>query len=336
MGKVAEFRHEGIILDWTNGGASQINVGDVVPLGSCCGVAVTDIPAGGTGSVRVSGVYDVESTNDFSLSQGAVVYYDAATKKATNNTAKAFLGIAALKKETADKIVRVKIGYEWHDKAEKTITYSNTGDAITAGDVVKFSDFCGIAAEGIDATNGKGAVYIEGTFKLASVTNAAFVAGDRLYIDAAGKLSKLRTYGNVPIGVAADAKETTAETAFVTLSRDVAPKGEDTITYANSGAEIAAGAVVKFADFVGVAAETIAASTGTGKVYITGEYTLASVTDAAFTAGDLLYVDSNGKLTKVSTKPSIPAGICTVAKAQAEATATVRLGPGIPRLAAGA
>ena len=335
MSKIATFKHPGQVMDWTNGTGADVAVGDVISFGTLCGVALTDIASLATGSVAIDGVYEMPAVNNAAFAQGDVLYFDTAAEKLTKDASKAFIGIAFRAKAEAGTTAWVKIGHEWHDKAEKTITYSNTGAKITAGDVVKFSDFCGIAAEGIDATNGKGAVYIEGTFELASVTNAAFVAGDRLYIDADGKLSKLNTYGNVPIGVAADAKETSASTAFVTLSRDVAPKGEDTITYANGGAQIAAGAVVKFADFVGIAAETIAATPGTGKVYITGEYTLPAVTSAAFDAGDLLYVDNDGKLSKVSTKPSIPAGICTVAKAQDGATATVRLGPGIPRLAAG-
>ena len=220
MGKVAEFRHEGIILDWTNGGASQINVGDVVPLGSCCGVAVTDIPAGGTGSVRVSGVYDVESTNDFSLSQGAVVYYDAATKKATNNTAKAFLGIAALKKETADKIVRVKIGYEWHTpyEDEEVIKHKNaSGTKIEKGDVVSFSHFIGIAAEDIENTK-IGDVYITGVYTLAAEHDAAgkdFTAGDFLYF-ASNALTKTATSG-VPVGICVEDKASAGETAKVRL-----------------------------------------------------------------------------------------------------------------------
>ena len=220
MGKVAEFRHEGIILDWTNGGASQINVGDVVPLGSCCGVAVTDIPAGGTGSVRVSGVYDVESTNDFSLSQGAVVYYDAATKKATNNTAKAFLGIAALKKETADKIVRVKIGYEWHTpyEDEEVIKHKNaSGTKIEKGDVVSFSHFIGIAAEDIENTK-IGDVYITGVYTLAAEHDAAgkdFTAGDFLYF-ASNALTKTATSG-VPVGICVEDKASTGEKAKVRL-----------------------------------------------------------------------------------------------------------------------
>ncbi len=220
MGKVAEFRHEGIILDWTNGGASQINVGDVVPLGSCCGVAVTDIPAGGTGSVRVSGVYDVESTNDFSLSQGAVVYYDAATKKATNNTAKAFLGIAALKKETADKIVRVKIGYEWHTpyEDEEVIKHKNaSGTKIEEGDVVSFSHFIGIAAEDIENTE-IGDVYITGVYTLAAEHDAAgkdFTAGDFLYF-ASDALTKTAASG-VPVGICVEDKASAGETAKVRL-----------------------------------------------------------------------------------------------------------------------
>jgi predicted RecA/RadA family phage recombinase len=335
MSKVAEFKHPGMVMDWENGTSADVSVGDVISLGTFCGVAQIDIADGETGPVLLSGCFEVAAVNNAAFTQGDLIYFDTATEKATKDTSKAFLGVAMRDKETADTTGWVKIGYEWHDKDEKTITYSNTGTAIDAGDVVKFSDFCGVAAEDIDATDGEGAVYIEGTFELASVENAAFAAGDRLFIDGAGKLSKLNTLGNVPIGIAADAKESAADTGFVTLSRDVAPKAEDTITYANSGTEIAAGAIVKFADFVGVAAETIAATTGTGEVYVTGEYTLASVTNAAFVAGDLLYVDASDKLTKVSTYPSIPAGICTVAKAEAGATATVRLGPGIPRLATG-
>lgn len=332
MAKVATYKHPGAIMDWENGTSADVSVGDVISLGTFCGVAQMDIADGDTGPVALSGVYEVDSVNNAGFSQGDLIYFDTVTKKATKDASKAFLGVAMRDKETAGTTAWVKIGYEWHDKDERSIVYANAGTALEAGDVVKFSDFCGVAAEDID--NGdEGAVYIEGTFELASVTNASFAAGDRLYIDADGKLSKLATIGNVPIGVAADAKETAAATAFVTLSRDVAPKGEDTITYANGGAEIAAGAVVKFADFIGIAAETIAATTGTGEVYITGEYTLASVTNAAFTAGDLLYIDSDGKLSKVDTYPSIPAGICTVAKAEAGTTATVRLGPGIPRLA---
>lgn len=332
MARIAIYKHPGEVMDWENGTGSDVSVGDVISLGTFCGVASVDIDNGDTGPVALSGVYEVDSVNNAGFTQGDLIYFDTVAKKATKDASKAFLGVAMRDKATEGTTAWVKIGYEWHDKDERSIVYTNAGTALEAGDVVKFSDFCGVAAEDID--NGdEGSVYIEGTFELASVTNASFAAGDRLYIDAAGKLSKLATIGNVPIGVAADAKETATATAFVTLSRDVAPKGEDTITYANGGAEIAAGAVVKFADFVGIAAETIAATTGTGRVYVTGSYTLTAVNNAAFAAGDLLYVDGDGKLTKVSTYPSIPAGICTVAKAEAGTTATVRLGPGIPRLA---
>jgi len=332
MSKIATFKHPGVVMDWENGTGADVSVGDVISLGTFCGVAQVDIANGATGPVSLSGVYEIAAVNNAAFTQGDLIYFDTVAKKATKDTSKAFLGVAMRDKEAAGTTAWVKIGYEWHDKDERSIVYTNAGTALKAGDVVKFSDFCGVAAEDID--NGdEGAVYIEGTFELASVTNASFAAGDRLYIDADGKLSKLATIGNVPIGVAADAKETAAAKAFVTLSRDVAPKGEDTITYANGGAQIAAGAVVKFADFVGIAAETIAATTGTGRVYVTGSYTLTAVNNVAFAAGDLLYVDGDGKLTKVSTHPSIPAGICTVAKAEAGTTATVRLGPGIPRLA---
>lgn len=220
MGKVAEFRHEGIILDWANGGGTQIDVGDIVPLGSCCGVAVTDIPAGGTGSVRVSGVYDVETTNDFALVQGAVVYYDAATKKATNNTAKHFLGIAALKKATADKIVRVKIGYEWHEPyaGEETIQYYNSGATIPKDAIVPLANFIGIAAEEISGTS-DGSVYITGVYELAAehdTSGKEFAAGDLLYWHT-NKLVKDGTSPAIPAGICVKAKTSAGETAKVRL-----------------------------------------------------------------------------------------------------------------------
>jgi len=325
MSKIATFKHPGVVMDWENGTGADVSVGDVISLGTFCGVAQVDIANGATGPVSLSGVYEIAAVNNAAFTQGDPIYFDTVAKKATKDASNAFLGVAMRDKETDGTTGWVKIGYEWHDKAEKSITYSNTGSALEAGDVVKFSDFCGVAAEDIDATDGEGAVYIEGTFELASVTNASFAAGDRLYIDGAGKLSKLSTYGNVPIGIAADAKETAAATAFVTLSRDVAPKGEDTITYANGGAEIAAGAVVKFSDFCGIAAETIAASTGEGAVYIEGTFELASVTNASFAAGDRLYIDGAGKLSKLNTYGNMPIGIAADAKETAAATAFVTL-----------
>lgn len=220
MGKVAEFRHEGTVFDWANESGSQINAGDIVPLGSCCGVAITDIPDGGTGSVRVSGVYDVEGTNNFSLVQGAVVYYDAATKKATDNTSKHFLGIAALKKATADKIVRVKIGYEWHTpySGEEVIRHKNTsGSKINEGDVVGFTDFVGIAAEDI-ANAETGDIYITGVYELAAEhdsTGKDFTAGDFLYF-ASDALTKTAASG-VPVGICVEDKTSAGEKAKVRL-----------------------------------------------------------------------------------------------------------------------
>ncbi|MDI9423905.1 MAG: DUF2190 family protein, partial [Spirochaetota bacterium] len=160
MSKIATFKHPGVVMDWENGTGADVSVGDVISLGTFCGVAQVDIANGATGPVSLSGVYEIAAVNNAAFTQGDMIYFDTVAKKATKDTSKAFLGVAMRGKETAGTTAWVKIGYEWHDKAEKTITYSNTGDAITAGDVVKFSDFCGIAAEGIDATNGKGAVYI--------------------------------------------------------------------------------------------------------------------------------------------------------------------------------
>ena len=44
----------------------------------------------------------------------------------------------------------------------KVLTYSNTGSAISAGDVIVISKIMGVALEDIAATTGTGAVQIEG------------------------------------------------------------------------------------------------------------------------------------------------------------------------------
>lgn len=68
----------------------------------------------------------------------------------------------------------------------KSITYSNTGSAISAGDVVIMGDTIGVAAVDIAATTGVGEVYIDGEFTLPKLTAAVITVGQRMMWDVTG------------------------------------------------------------------------------------------------------------------------------------------------------
>lgn len=63
------------------------------------------------------------------------------------------------------------------------ITYSNTGSAISSGDVVVVGEIIGVALEDIAATTGTGAVQIEGVFTLAKVSAAVIAQGEEVIWD---------------------------------------------------------------------------------------------------------------------------------------------------------
>src|SRR4051812_17084577 len=105
--------------------------------------------------------------------------------------------------------------------------------------------------------------------------------------------------------------------------------------YANAGSAIAAGDVVVLGERIGVALVDIAATSGSGTIELEGVFELASVTNAAFAQGDALMWDSStGKLTKVASSTTTPAGVCFEAKLSAGAVARVNLDPNPRRSAA--
>lgn len=217
MSKVATYKHPGQVMDWTNGTGSNVAVGDVISFGTFCGVATVDIANLGTGAVAIDGVYEMPAVNNAAFAQGDVLYFDTVAKNLTKDTSKAFIGIAFRAKAETGVTAWVKIGHEWHDQRPMTLTYANGGSQIAAGAVVKFADFIGIAAEVIAATTGTGEVYVEGAYELTAVNNAAFAAGDLLYVDAAGKLTKVSTFPSIPAGICLAAKAETATKAWVRL-----------------------------------------------------------------------------------------------------------------------
>lgn len=98
----------------------------------------------------------------------------------------------------------------------------------------------------------------------------------------------------------------------------------ETINFANAGSAIEYGEVIPYGGGIVVAAEAIAATSGNGNVYTGGVFQIASVTNAAFSVGDVLFWDdSASKLTKVVT--AYKAGTCVLAKGTSTATAEVKL-----------
>lgn len=63
------------------------------------------------------------------------------------------------------------------------ITYSNSGSAISSGDVVVMGNIIGVALVDIAATTGTGAVAIEGVFEVPKVTAAVITQGQKVMYD---------------------------------------------------------------------------------------------------------------------------------------------------------
>lgn len=64
-----------------------------------------------------------------------------------------------------------------------TLTYTNTGSAISAGDVVVIGNVVGIALVDIAATTGVGEVAITGEWEIVKVTGAVIGQGETVYWD---------------------------------------------------------------------------------------------------------------------------------------------------------
>jgi len=94
----------------------------------------------------------------------------------------------------------------------RTLTYPNTGSAISSGDVIDLVGLYGIAETDIAATTGVGAVSITGEHELAATTAEAWAQGDHLYWNAGTKKLSAVVGAGKHIGVAARKKVVTTET----------------------------------------------------------------------------------------------------------------------------
>ena len=77
------YLYTGDVLDYTNGGGADISSGAPVLVGSRLGIALVNIPVGGTGSVRMRGVFTVAKLSTDVVGQGDLLYWDATNSRLT-------------------------------------------------------------------------------------------------------------------------------------------------------------------------------------------------------------------------------------------------------------
>jgi len=100
---------EGEVLDFTNAGAA-IAAGSVVAMGKRIGIALTDIPTNSVGAVAVTGVYTIAKLATDDVSQGELLYWDAANNRLTETPGALNLaGFAAAPAGAGVATVRIKI-----------------------------------------------------------------------------------------------------------------------------------------------------------------------------------------------------------------------------------
>ena len=103
----AAYWQRGESLDYKNTGTEVIEANTIVVLGTRIGVIGTDINPGETGSVHVTGVYEIEKTSKEAITMGAAVYFDGTGITAATGGTPA--GYAAAAAEAADTVILVKL-----------------------------------------------------------------------------------------------------------------------------------------------------------------------------------------------------------------------------------
>ena len=77
------FKQRGDILQYTNTGSADVASEELIVFGALAGVALADIPAGGTGSVQISGGFSLPKKADDAPTQGQALYWNATDKVVT-------------------------------------------------------------------------------------------------------------------------------------------------------------------------------------------------------------------------------------------------------------
>jgi predicted RecA/RadA family phage recombinase len=84
------YLQKGDVLDYTAG--ADISSGDAVVIGGLIGVALTDIANGDTGSVQITGVFDMPKVSGAVIAQGESLTWDVSAGAFDDNAATAATG----------------------------------------------------------------------------------------------------------------------------------------------------------------------------------------------------------------------------------------------------
>lgn len=97
----------GEVIDYANSG-SDIAVGAAVAIGDRVGVAAVDIPKNTTGSVAMTGVFEL-AKDAAAITQGAAVYLSSGKISATNAGTDPVAGYAFAAAKAADSVALVAL-----------------------------------------------------------------------------------------------------------------------------------------------------------------------------------------------------------------------------------
>lgn len=105
----ATYVQRGHTIRYQNAG-SAIAAGDIVPLDTRIGIASSDIPAGGEGSVTVEGVFEIKKKASEAITAGANVYYNTTDGITTTQGSDIPAGWAVEAATAESLTARIKIG----------------------------------------------------------------------------------------------------------------------------------------------------------------------------------------------------------------------------------
>jgi len=105
------FVQKGDTIDYTNPGPAPIQYNDVVPLTTRIGIAGENIAVGATGSLHVTGVWELPAVNNVAFTVGQQLYWDPVAQVLTDAAQNNILaGWATEPKAQAATTAKVKIG----------------------------------------------------------------------------------------------------------------------------------------------------------------------------------------------------------------------------------
>jgi len=99
----------GEVMTWTNGTGSAVTSGSVVVVGNMVCIALGDIANGAVGELATTEVWEVTKDTTLAISQGADVFWNSVTGKATPAAVGTYMGQAFAAELQAATTVKVKL-----------------------------------------------------------------------------------------------------------------------------------------------------------------------------------------------------------------------------------